>query len=305
MRVVVAGGTGFLGAAITAALRAEGHSVVVASRSRPQPSRNNQPLPEWRYADVTDPASLPAALEGAAVVVDAVQFPNMPVESPAKGYTFENIDLRGTYRLVDAAAGAGAALYVGISGVGAAEDAPYHWLRSKWQEEQYIHNSGIPAVIFRPSWIYGPGDVSLNRFLGFARFLPFVPVIGDGRTRINPLFIGDMAGHVAVSISLSAARGRVFEIGGPHVMTMDEVIRTALRVSGKRRFLLHSPKRLMKVLGGFAAHLPGPPLTADAVEFITMDGIADNSDLVSAFDLPLTPLADGLRTYLGRPGASE
>ena len=305
MRIVVAGGTGFLGAAIAGALQADGHSVVVASRSPPRTSRAGQPLPEWRYADVTDPPSLTAALEGASVVVDAVQFPNMPIESPAKGYTFENIDLGGTRRLVDAAAGAGISLYVGMSGVGAAEDAPYHWLRSKWQEEQYIHTSGIPAVIFRPSWIYGPGDVSLNRFLGFARFLPFVPVIGDGRTRINPLFIGDMARHVAASVSQPGTHGRVFEIGGPSVMTMNEVIRAALRASGKRRFLLHSPKPLVKALGGLAAHLPGPPLTADAVDFITMDGIADNADLLSAFGLPLTALADGLRTYLGTSRASE
>ncbi len=300
MEIVVAGGTGFLGSAIAEALVAEGHSVTVASRSRPKPSQGNQPAPRWRYLDVTDPASLPAALAGASAVVDAVQFPNMPIESPARGYTFENIDLRGTRRLVDAAVGAGLSLYVGLSGVGAAEDAPYHWLRAKWKEERHIRDSGIPSVIFRPSWIYGPRDVSLNRFLGFARFLPFVPVIGNGRTRINPLFIGDIGRHIAASVSRPDAHGRVFEIGGPAVMTMDDVIREALAATGKRRFLLHAPKPLMKLAGSIAAHLPGPPLTADAVDFITMDGVADNAALQSAFGLRLTPLAEGLRTYLGR-----
>ena len=304
MEIVVAGGTGFLGSAIAKALVDKGHTVTIASRSRPKPSDGNQPSPRWRYLDVTDPGSVPAALAGASAVVDAVQFPNMPIESPAKGYTFENIDLGGTRRLVDAAAATGVSLYVGLSGVGAAEDAPYHWLRAKWREEQHIRASGIPFVIFRPSWIYGPRDVSLNRFLGFARFLPFVPVIGSGRTRINPLFIDDVGRHVAASISRPDTHGHVFEIGGPTVMTMDDVIREALRVSAKRRLLLHAPKPVMKLAGGIAAHLPGPPLTADAVDFITMDGVADNSAVQSAFGLALTPLGDGLRTYLG-PAAGK
>jgi len=298
MRVVVAGGTGFLGSTIVDALVAAGHDVTVASRRQPRPGRANAGA-RWRYADVTNPDSLPDALAGAEVVVDAVQFPNMPIEDPAKGYTFERIDLGGTRRLVDAATAAGVSLFVGLSGVGAAEDARFHWLRFKWQEEEYIRTSGLPYVIFRPSWIYGPGDVSLNRFLGFSRFLPFVPVIGDGKTRINPLFVEDIGAHVAAAIARPEVHGRRFEIGGPETLTMDDVIRTALRVMGRRRFLLHQPAWLMKGVGSVASHLPGRPLTADAIDFITMDGVADNAALEAAFGLPLSPLAPSLETYLG------
>jgi NADH dehydrogenase len=297
MNVVVAGGTGFLGSTIVDALVDAGHEVIAASRSRPRPSRAN-PATQWRHADVTDPATLRAAVEGADVVVDAVQFPNMPIENPAKGYTFERIDLDGTRHLVDAARGANVPLFIGLSGVGAAPDARYHWLRFKWQEEEYIHASDLQFVIFRPSWIYGPGDVSLNRFLGFARFLPFVPVIGDGKTRINPLFIEDIGTHVAAAVARDDIRNAVFEIGGPETVTMDEVIRAALEASGKRRLLLHQPATLVKIAGGVASHLPGRPLTADAIDFITMDGVADTTALQAAFHLPRTPLAAGLRTYL-------
>lgn len=297
MNIVVAGGTGFLGVAITEALVASGHSVTVASRSRPRRAGSSTST-SWRHADVTDAATLGEALEGAQVVVDAVQFPNMPVENASKGFTFENIDLRGTQRLVDAAVAAGASLFIGLSGVGASADAPYHWLRYKSQEEDYIRASGLPFVIFRPSWIYGPRDVSLNRFLGFSRWLPFVPVIGDGKTRINPLFVGDLGAVVAAAIARPDVYGRTFEVGGPAVMTMDEVVRTALRVLGRRRFLLHAPKAVMKLAGSVAAHLPGPPLTADAVEFITMDGVADNAAIEGALGPRLTPLRDGLATYL-------
>ncbi|WP_322796519.1 NAD(P)H-binding protein [Tepidiforma sp.] len=299
MKVAVAGGTGLLGRAITTALLDAGHDVVVGSRRKPERDPID-PRATWVAADVTAPATLAALLQGADAVIDAVQFPNSPIENPKKGYTFENIDLGGTRNLVDAARAAGTPLFIGLSGVGAAEHAPYHWLRFKWQEEQYIAGSGVPYTIFRPSWIYGPRDVSLNRFLGFAKFLPFVPVIGNGKTRINPLFINDLAAHVVASLSNDRSRGKIFEIGGPDVLIMDEVIRTALRVVGKRRLLLHSPKPVMKLVASVIQFAPGRPLTPDAIDFITMNGVADIAPLRETFGLPLTPLADGLATYLKR-----
>lgn len=299
MKVAVAGGTGLLGRAITTALLDAGHEVVVGSRRKPERDPID-PRATWTSADVTAPATLGALLQGVDAVIDAVQFPNSPIENPKKGYTFENIDLGGTRNLVDAARAAGTPLFIGLSGVGAGEQAPYHWLRFKWREEQYIAASGVPYTVFRPSWIYGPRDVSLNRFLGFAKLLPFVPVIGNGKTRINPLFIDDLASHVVAALSNDRARGQVYEIGGPEVLTMDDVIRTALRVVGKRRLLLHSPKPVMKLVAAVIQYAPGRPLTPDAIDFITMDGVADVAPLRETFGLPLTPLAEGLATYLKR-----
>lgn len=297
MNVVVAGGTGLLGRAITKALLDAGHTVVVASRS--QPARDPiDARASWVRADVTDPSTLPAALAGADAVVDAVQFPNSPIEDPKKGLTFERIDLGGTKNLVDAAKAAGVPRFVGLSGVGAAEDAEFHWLRYKWAEEQHVKASGVPFTMFRPSWIYGPRDVSLNRFLGFARFLPFIPIVGDGKTRISALFIDDLAAHVVAAVERDDVRGRIFEIGGPDVLSMDEVVRAALKAAGKKRFLMHQPASLMKTVAGIAQHLPGRLLTPDAVDFITMDGVADTGPLVEAFGLRLTPIAEGLATYL-------
>ncbi|MEO9254030.1 MAG: NAD(P)H-binding protein, partial [Tepidiformaceae bacterium] len=217
-----------------------------------------------------------------------------------KGYTFERIDLGGTKNLVDAAATAKIAQYIDISGMGAAEDAQYHWQRFKWQEEQYIKASGLTYTAFRPTWIFASDDVSLNRFLNFGKFLPFIPVIGDGKTHTNILYIGDLVAHVVAATGNPAAYQKIFEIGGPEVLTMDEIIRTALRVSGKKRPLLHQPKWLMKFVASIIQHAPGRPLTPDAIDFITMDGDADTGVLREAFGLPLTPLAQGLATYLPR-----
>ena len=296
MKVVVAGGTGFLGAEMVRALTDAGHEVAVLGRSRP--TAGPAVAASWIEGDVRRPESLKGKLAGCDAVVDAVQFPNSPIENPKKGYTFAAVDLAGTKNLVDAAKEDGVGHFIGISGVGAAEDGKYHWLRGKWEEEQHTLASGVPYTIFRGSWVYGPGDVSLNRFLGFAKFLPFVPVIGNGKTRINPLFVSDFAAHIAAAAAEGPAHA-IYEIGGPDVLTMDEIVRTALRVAGKRRFLLHQPKALMKLVAGIVQHVPGRPLTPDAIEFITMDGVADTAGLQAKYGLRLTPLAEGLATYLG------
>jgi uncharacterized protein YbjT (DUF2867 family) len=297
MKVLVAGGTGLLGEDITRAVSEAGHDVTVMSRKPPRqvPGRA---ATGWAEGDVTDPTSLANAVQGFDVVVDAVQFPNSPIENPKKGYTFERIDLGGTKNLVDASKAAGIGRFIGLSGANATEDAKYHWLRFKWQEEEHIKAAGVPYTIFRPSWIYGPRDVSLNRFLGFAKFLPFVPIVGNGKTRINPLFVSDLGRHVAAAIGNDVAVNRTFEIGGPDVLTMDEVVKAALEVAGKRRFLMHQPASLMKAVASVLQHVPGRPLTPDAVDFITMDGVVDTSELTATFGLPLTPIREGLATYL-------
>jgi NADH dehydrogenase len=299
MNIVVAGGTGLLGREITSALLDAGHQVTVASRANPEKDPLD-PRARWVRGDVMETDSLGEALAGSDVVVDAVQFPNSPIENPKKGLTFERIDLGGTKNLVDAAKAAGVGHFIGLSGVGAAEHAEYPWLRYKWQEEQHIIASGLTYTIFRPSWIYGERDVALNRFLGFAKFLPFIPVVGNGKTLVNPLFVGDLGVHVAAAVGNEAAKDRTFEMGGPTVMTMDEVIRVTLKVAGKRRFLLHNPKAIMKLVAGVIKFAPGRPLTPDAVDFITMDGVADTSALTETFGLPLTPLEQGVATYLRR-----
>jgi len=140
--------------------------------------------------------------------------------------------------------------------------------------------------------------VALNRMLGFGRFLPFIPIVGSGRTRISPLFVDDLAAHVVAALANERALGRTFDIGGPEVLTMNEIVRTALRASGKRRFLFPQPKIVMKAIASVVQFAPGRPLTPDGVDFVTMDGVTDNGPLRETFGLRLTPLEEGLRSYL-------
>ncbi len=301
--ILVAGGTGFVGGGIVRELSRRGQDVAVLTReSRRAAGRFGNLGVELREGDVRDPTSLEPALRGSDVVIGCQQFPNSPVENPSRGNTFEAVDAKGTENLVAVSKAAGAKRYIYLSGAGAAPDAPYHWFRAKWRAETAVRESGMLYTIFRPSWVYGPEDKALNRFLGMSRFLPFVPLIGNaGEQRLQPVFIDDVSRAVAEAVVHPTADNQVFELGGPEVMTMKEIVRTALEVAGRRRVLLSAPKALMKVAASVLQIAPGRPLTPDAVDFITMNALADSTKAELTLGIKMTALRDALATYLAPP----
>ena len=300
--ILVAGGTGFVGGGIVRELARRGNDVAVLTRDVEKARRRFPGLDiRYRQGDVRDTGSLKTALQGVDVVAGCQQFPNSPIENPGRGYTFDEIDAKGTDHLVQAAKNAGVKRYIYLSGAGASADAKYHWFRAKWRAETAVRESGIPYVILRPSWIYGPEDRSLNRFLRMASFLPFVPLIGAvGKQRLQPVFIDDVVRAVAEAADNTTADNQTFEIGGPEVLTMTEIVRTALQVAGKRRLLLSAPKSVMKLAASILQFMPGRPLTPYAVEFITMDALADPAEVERKLGLKMTPLREALATYLGK-----
>ena len=159
--------------------------------------------------------------------------------------------------------------------------------------------SGMAWTILRPTWVYGPGDVSLNRFLGFARTLPFVPLTNLGRQQLAPVFVGDVARLAADSLEQDAAVEQVFEVGGPEAMSMREVIGRAMAVAGMHRPLMPGPTPLIKLAAWPMRFLPHPPLSPDAVDFVNQPATVDIAPLLRPMPRTLTPLEVGLATYLG------
>ena len=297
--IAVAGGTGFVGGGIARELRRRGHRVVVLSQSG-EAGRGELPDDvEIRTADVTADKPLAPLLDGVDSLVIALAFRNLPMESPRRGQTFERVDAGGTERLVAAARQAGVRRVVYLSGAGAAPDADRHWFRAKWRAEQAVRGSGLEWTVVRPTWVYGPRDVALNRFLGFARRLPFVPMTNLGQQRLAPVFIDDVGRLVADALAGDVAVGQVFELGGPEALPMREIIGRALRAAGIRRPVLPGPAPLLKLGALPMTLLPEPPLTPDAVDFINQPAVADVGPLLARMPRRLTPLDEGLRTYLG------
>jgi len=298
--ILVSGGTGFVGSAAVRELARRGRPVAVLGRDASKAARRFPGLAvEAREGDVRDPPSLRSPFDGVETVINAVQFPNSPIENRRRGWTFERVDYQGTLNQLEAAKAAGVRRFIYVSGAGAAPDAEKHWFALKWRAEEAVRASGITHVIIRPTWVYGPDDVSLNRFLGFARRLPFVPTFGDGKQAMQPLFVDDLGRLLADAVEKMEADNQTFEAGGPERLTMDDVIRTALEVAGRRRPILHQPVALGKALAAVLPLLPGPPLTSDAIDFITHPAVADNSALERIFAPRLTPLREGLASYLG------
>ena len=298
MKIVVAGGTGFLGRHISKALLAGGHAVTVLGRSPDKVSR----IPELAGAnatlgDVTDPTSLTGRLEGADAVVMAVQFPNHPIEVPRKGLTYERYDHEGTVNLLAEAQRAGGVRFLYVSGASADPASEKTWYRAKGMAERAITNSGVEHAIVRPSWAYGPEDRALNRFASIARMSPVVPQPGASPQLIQPIYVDDIA-DVFARIVERGAYGGVFEIGSREVMTMNEVVRTLLDVMGKKRVVIPIPKALLKLATAPLKVLPSPPMTPQGIEFATQDGLVDISRAVKELDFDPVSLRVGLSRYI-------
>jgi uncharacterized protein YbjT (DUF2867 family)/ligand-binding SRPBCC domain-containing protein len=298
MTVAVAGGTGFVGGAIAAELFRRGHRVVVLTHRGEQARGVLPDEVELRMADVTRDDGIGDALAGIDVLVVALAFRNSPVEAPRRGRTFTAVDAAGTERLVDAAGRAGIGRLVYVSGAGAAPDARRHWFRAKWRAEEAVRRSGLPWTIVRPTWVYGPRDVSLNRFLAFARWLPFVPLPSSGRQVLAPVFVDDVARLAADALVEPAAENQVLEVGGPEAMPLREVVQRALRVAGIRRPVLPAPAPLVKLAVAPFVVLPEPPMTPAAIDFVNQPATVDLGPLMERLPRRLTPLEDGLGTYL-------
>jgi len=297
--ILVAGGTGLIGEAVTRHLLQQGAQVKVMTRDPQKAERLFQGRAATTTGDVRLPETLAKAAEGCDRVVHCVQFPNHPIQNPRQGHTYLNIDGVGTVNMVNAVKNQGITHFVYLSGAGAHPSPSEPWFRAKAMAEDAIIKSGMPYTIIRPSWVYGPRDRSLNKFAMFAKFLPFMPIIGDGQCRIQPVYVEDVARLIVRCLGDDRAKGQILEIGGPEILTMDEINRRLLRALGKKRVLLHHPKPFMKFVAAFLQFLPGPPLNPEAVEFVTMDGMVDLEPLKKLFpDFALTPMDAALKNYL-------
>jgi nucleoside-diphosphate-sugar epimerase len=296
MRIVVTGGTGFIGSRVVHQLLAAGGDEIAVTTRDP----DRDPFAgrvELVQAFAGDALSLGKAFMKADVVVHAIQFPNHPVEDPGKGRTYMEVDGVGTEVAARTARKLGVRRFVYVSGAGAGQGRPQPWFRAKDRAEAAIRESGMEFGILRPSWVYGAADRSMNRFVAFCRWLPVVPVIGNGRTPVYPMYVDDLARALVELARREDVRDTTFEIGGDR-LTMDQVVRTIQDVLGRRRPLLHHPAGLMKILVLPMRLMPEPLLSPGSVDFITTEVEIDPGPAREYFGFPFRPLADGLREYV-------
>ncbi len=297
--VALAGGSGFVGRAIARRLVAGGFNVRILTRNQDS-ARKRLDLPGVDFAgvDIRLPAMLQQALRGASTVVDAIQFDGYPVENPRRGLTFDRIDYGGAVALIDAAKQAGVPQFIYISGAAADENSTHPGFRAKGRAERAIRDSGLTYTIFRPSLVYGPEDKVVNGLARALRFAPVFGVPGTGRQKVQPVLVDDLAACVMLAVS-GRGRNGTYEIGGPDLMTFDEMMRVIMDASGHRRPLFHIPETIMRGVGGLLEKLPKPLLSRHAVTFVTADNACDIKPLVDEFGINLTPARVGM-AYLAK-----
>ncbi|HEY8646866.1 MAG TPA: complex I NDUFA9 subunit family protein [Gaiellaceae bacterium] len=292
MKVLVTGGTGFVGPKVVHALRAQGREVRALVR---RPERATQ-LAAWGAelvtGDVTDPASLRAAVDGCTHVVQLVAILKGSADD------FQRVMTQGTADLIGAAKDAGVERFVLMSALGTSETTkdtvPY--FASKWAMEQETLQSGLEYTIFRPSFVFGRDGGALPLFSKQVRYSPVVTVIGSGLQRIQPIWVEDVAEYFSRSLDHPQAANRTFEIGGPDVVTWNELYLRIAKVLGKRRKLVHIPSSLARAGAQLTQWVPGAPLTTDQIAMIEAgDNVASTTDAVDTFQLPLVSLEEQLR----------
>ena len=291
--ILVTGGNGFVGRHVVHALRGAGRPVRCLVRSRPKAARLEALGCELVDGDMTDPASIRRAVEGIDVVVHLVAIRQGRPEQ------FQRIMVGGTRSLLELAKESGVKRLVHMSALGTTEETkglvPYYG--AKWQQEQDVQGSGIPYVMFRPSFIFGRDGGILPTFRRLAKLAPVTPIIGSGEQRIQPIWVDDVAARFEQAIDLEAATNRTFELGGPDVVTWNEFWAKLKRTLGMRRRSFHVPVGLMKVNALVTERLPGNiPLTRDLLKMLEAgDNVVTNDEAVQTFRLPLAPLDEQLR----------
>jgi uncharacterized protein YbjT (DUF2867 family) len=292
VRILVTGGTGFVGRRIVHALREQDHAVRALVRS---PARGEQ-LATWgaelAVGDVTDAASIRSAMDGCTHVIHLVAILQ---GSPRD---FDRVMTDGFRNVLAAANEHGVERVVLMSALGTAETSkdrvPYYG--AKWQMERELEASGREHVIFRPSFVFGPGGGALKTFVRQVRLSPVVTVIGPGTQRSQPIWVEDVAAYFAQAIDLPQAANRTFELGGPDTVTWNELYLRIAQVLGKRRRLVHIPFGFAQAGARLTQRLPGAPLTVDQVAMLQLDDVVVSSpDARETFRVPLVSLDEQIR----------
>jgi uncharacterized protein YbjT (DUF2867 family) len=298
--VAIAGGSGFIGRAIARRLAAIGEIKVRVITRNPDAAYERLKVQGVQFVrgDVADPATLKDALAGADAIVDAVQFDGYPVENPRRGLTFERVDYGGAVTLIQAAKQAGVTQFIYISGASADEYSAHPAFCAKGRAERAIRDSGLSYTIFRPSLVYGPEDKVVNGLARAMRFTPLFGVPGTGKQWVQPVLVDDLSACVALALS-GRGRNQIYEIGGPDLMTFDQMMHAIMNASRRRRLLFHIPENVMRAVGGLLEKLPKPLLSRDAVTFVTADNACDNQLLLKEFGITLTPAQVGM-AYLSK-----
>jgi len=319
--VTVFGGSGFIGRHLVRHLAPEGAILRVAVRDPDAAlflktaGEQGQIVPIG--ADITNPDLVAAAVDGADAVINLVG-----ILSEWGRRTFQRIHVEGASNVAQAAAAAGVKRLVHMSALGADKDSGAAYARTKAAGEEAVRAAFPEATIFRPSVVFGPEDKFFNTFAGMARLLPVLPVFGcppprvrlfsegrfvsvdlygDGGTRFQPVYVGDVAEAIRHALTDPATKGKTYELGGPRTYTFKEIMELVLEETRRTRALAPVPFGVAMIEAWFLEKLPAPLLTRDQVTLLKRDNVVgEGAATLADLGIEATAVEAIVPTYLAR-----
>jgi NADH dehydrogenase len=269
---------------------------MVNSRARAEREGRLADLPvELVEADITKQETLELALDGIQAIVHTAA-----IAIEKDGRTYEDINYQGTVNLVDTASKQGIRRFINISQLGAAPDLPYRFLASKGRAQAYISESDLDWTAFRPSVIWGPEDEFANTFARLVPLSPIIfPIIGGEEARFQPVWVEDVATSVLKALDDPTTIKQEFELGGPEILTLEQIERRTLEAIGARRWLIPFPMPLLRLIVTFMeAVLPAPPVTRSLLELLAVSNVTTKNSIERFVEYPRPFTAENVRGYM-------
>ena len=287
--VTIIGGTGFLGRHVVRQLARAGYSLRVIARSPSSPAAQSLKTAgdvgqiALTGGNLAQPQSLIGKIEDSYAVINLV---GILFESGQQ--RFARLHAQGAERLAQMAAKAGVPRLIHMSSLGVDKAHGSSYANSKMLGEKAVLASYNGATILRPSVIFGAEDNFFNQFAQLACVLPALPLIGSGTTKLQPVYAGDVARAIEICLANPATQGRIFELGGPQVYSLRELIEYVMTVTRRKRLLVPISYPLASAIGAVAQNLPSPKLTRDQVTLLKYDNVV-SGDALKLQDLGITP----------------
>jgi uncharacterized protein YbjT (DUF2867 family) len=296
--IAVLGGTGFLGTRLVARLIKDGRRVTVLSRDREQ-HKHLLVLPglTLENCDVYEEGQLSERLRGKDVVINLIGILN---ERGFGGAGFRRAHTELTRGVLQAARSAGVTRLLQISALKAAVDAPSYYLRSKGEAEQLIRESNFALdwTIFQPSVMFGPGDSFLNRFAGLLAVIPWALPLAKPNARFQPVLVDDVIEAVLRCLHGGPSSRQTYELGGPQVYSLREIVELVAKLTGRRRWIMGLPDPVARMQALVMDFVPGRPFSSDNYRSLTIDSVCTEDGLAKLGIKPQSMLASA-RQYLG------
>jgi uncharacterized protein YbjT (DUF2867 family) len=298
MKVLVTGGSGFVGRETVRQLVAAGHAVRVLARGTKAAAAPPAGVEPAR-GSILEPATLPAAVAGCDAVIHLVG-----IIAELGPQTYEQVHTAGTQNVLAAARTAGVPRWLHMSALGTRPAAVARYHRSKWLAEEAVRASGLAWTIFRPSVVFGPGDGFVNLFARLSRWSPVLPVVGRPDALLQPVAVADVARCFVTALGQPAAAGRAYDVCGRERFTLAQVLAEIGAATGRKRWHLRVPPALARAQAGFlewffpAVLRQAPPLNRDQLLMLAEDNVGDPAALIRDFGFEPSPFRAGIREYV-------